>query len=157
MDLKAIRRNLNYCELIKKSFFNNIKYGLYSYGGIHDYAMDKIPQCRSQGTLLKDQIVEAVSFLASQNAVFIPTETLIKRLRDFIDGWIDYKTLPDDSLKVTINRKSALANQVKVQSQNHHKPVAEGDSIIGQTLIDRTLYVDLKPEIQSTFMVKFKK
>ena len=157
MDLKAIRGNKNYCELIKKSFFKNIKYGLYSYGGIHDYAMDRKPQCQSQGTLLKNQIVEAISFLASQNAIFIPTETLIKRLWDFISGWIDYKTLPDNSLQITINRKSSLANQVKIQSRNQHRPVAKGDCIIGQTLIDNILYVDLKPEIQSTFMVKFEK
>lgn len=156
MDLKAIRGNKNYCELIKKSFFDNIKYGLYSYGGIHDYAMDRqSKQYRSQGTLLKDQIVAAISFFASQNAIFIPTETLIKRLWDFINGWIDYKILPDNSLKVTVNRKSSLANQVKIQSRNQYKPIAKGDSIVGQTLVDQMLYVDLKPEIQSTFIVKF--
>ena len=158
MDFGAIRGNLNYCDLIKKSFYENIKFGLYTYGGIHDYAVNRqSKQHQSQGILLRDQIAEAFSFLASQRAIFIPTETLIKRLWDFVSGWIDYETKPDNSLQITVHRKSALANQIKIQSRNQQTPVAKGGCIVQQTLINNMLYVDLKPETKSTFMVKFEK
>lgn len=156
MDFGVIRGNLNYCDLIKKSFFENIKYGLYTYGGIHDYAVDRQSrQHQSQGILLRDQIADAFSFLASQNAIFIPTETLIKRLWDFVCGWIDYETKPDNSMQITAHRKFGLANQVKIQSRNQQTPVAIGECIVQQTLVNNMLYVDLKPETKSTFMVKF--
>ena len=67
-DFKAYKNNKNYTEMTQKSFFKNIKYGLYSYGYIHDYSMDKQrKKSQTQGIHLKDQIVETISFLVSQN------------------------------------------------------------------------------------------
>jgi hypothetical protein len=155
-DFKVIKNNQNYTEEAQKSFYKNIKYGLYSYGYIHDYTLDRQGrQSQTQGILLRDQIIAAIKFFTFQKVAFISTETLIRRLRDFICGWIDYETLPDGSLQVTVNRKASLANQVKIEQRDQKLPRASGECVIGQTICDKVLYVDLKPEETSSFKVSF--
>ncbi len=155
-DYKAFRNNTNYTKMVKNGFRNNLKYGLYSYGYIHDYLLDKhIKKGQTQGVHLKDQITDAIAFLASQNVIFLDTESLIKRLHDFIGGGIHYKSKGPDRIEISVYRKSALANQVKIEKRDRGIPAASGDCILSQTLIGNILYVDLRPEIQSTFMVKF--
>ncbi len=155
-DYKALRGKQNYFDLLKKAFSQNLKYGLYSFGGIHDYCMDKsLEKFQTNGVHLKDQITEAMAFLKSQDVIFISTEDLINRLRDFIEGWIDLEKISDHHLRVTVHRSAALANQIKVEKRADRVPTAEGDCIVSQKLLGDMLYIDLKPEVESIFEVRF--
>ncbi|MCE5242540.1 MAG: hypothetical protein ABFD98_05300 [Syntrophobacteraceae bacterium] len=155
-DFEVWESKKNYDEEIRKYFGQNVKYGLYTYGYIHDYANNTIyDKFRTRGVHLAYQIRSALTYLRSKNVEFIGTENLIRRLRDFATGWIDYDTLPDGWLHVTVHRENALANDVKVGSRNNMVPVASGESVTDQHLIGNTLYICLKPEVKSSFYVYF--
>lgn len=155
-DFRAIKTNSNYTTETRKSFFKNLKYGMYSFGVIHDYSIDRWDNnVETNGVLLKDQIKDAISFFTSQKVAFISTEALIRRLRDFISGWIAYTTVPGGGLRITVNRKSSFANQVKIEQRDQRAPVASGESVIGQNFCGNFLYVELRPEETSTFDVSF--
>ncbi len=157
-DYKALRGNQSYVKLLKHAFAQNLKNGLYSFGGIHDYCMDKsLQKFNTNGIHLKDQITAAMAFLKSQDVIFISTEHLVNRLNDFIKGWIDYEKISDNRLRVIVHREAALANQVKVEKRGNRVPVAKGDCVVSQKRVDRLLYVDLVPEVESRFEVTFER
>jgi len=149
------QRQGNYPDEVETDFALNTKYGLYTYGYIHDCFLNPNYDYYTGGVHMSVQIRSAMQFLKSQNVKFIPTDELILRLRDFIAGWIDYDTNPDGSLQVTVYRPSAKANQVKIQSRDGLAPVASGDSVVSQHLVGDILYIDLLPEVTSTFYVGF--
>lgn len=155
-DYAAYRSNENYTELVKKFFYKNLKYGLYSFGYLHDYSLDStLKKFKSKGIHLKYQIKDAIAFLYSQNVVFLDTESLIKRLRDFVSGWISCKTMHNGNLEVRVFRPAAISNQIKIERGEQCSLIAKGNCIIQQTMVGKFLYVDLKPEVESTFEVQF--
>jgi len=145
----------NYVDVVKQEFGHNVKYGMYNFAFIHDFMFNPAKDHYTNGIHFSIQERGAMEYLRSQNVKFIPTDELILRLRDFIAGWIDYDTNPDGSLQVTVYRPSAKANQVKIQSRDGLAPVASGDSVVSQHLVGDILYIDLLPEVTSTFYVGF--
>lgn len=155
-DFATYKSKKRYDVLNQRAFLKNLKYGMYSYGFIHDYAFDNIyKKLHINGISLSDQILTAFSFFKARDAIFIPTELLIRRLRDFICGWISYQMLSPTQLQVTVYREQALANQVKIESRHQLNPVVSGPCVLEQKMIGNMLYVDLKPEVKSTFNVHF--
>ena len=155
-DYGAYKGKKMYADIIKTAFLKNMKYGMYSYGLIHDYAFDAVyKKLRTNGIFLADQIFSALSFFKVHNAFFMPTELLIRRLWDFLGGWIDYEMLSPDKIQVTVYRAQALANQVKIEGRHQQRPVASGHCVLAQKMIGNMLYVDLNPEVKSTFNVDF--
>lgn len=146
----------NYTNEFKKDFDSNVKYGLYTYGIIHDYMLNPSTDYYTNNVHMSVQIRAALDYAKSQDAKFIFTDELILRLRDFIAGWVDYDTLADGSLSVTAYRPGSRVNQVKIQSRNSDTPIASGDCVMSQHLVNDTLYVDLRPETTSTFIVRFR-
>lgn len=145
----------NYCDEMKNNFAQNVKYGLYSYGFFHDYMLDPTTNHYNNGIHMSQQIRSAMSYLKSESVKFVRVDELALRLRDFLQGWIDYEYLEDGTIKITVNRPSAKANQVKILVRGAGIPSASGSSVISQHLYDDFLYVDLVPEVQSTFYVNF--
>ena len=155
-DYEAWERKKSYDGEVKKFYNQNVKYGLYTYGYIHDYATNgENEKFKTDGISLSLQIKSAFAYLRSNDAEFVGTEYLIRRLRDFVTGWIDYDVNADGSLKVTAHRENALANEVKVEARNKLIPVASGESVVSQHLIGNMLYVSLKAETESCFTVRF--
>lgn len=145
----------NYLEEIQTDFQSNLKYGMYSYGYIHDYMFSPNSTYYTNGVRVSTLIRNAVDYLKSQSAMFIPVDELILRLRDFITGWIDYQVEPDNSLTVTLYRPQGKANQVKIRSRDGKQAIASGDSVISQHIAGAFTYVDLRPETTSVFRVDF--
>jgi len=155
-DYSAWRGQRNYLEEIKASFAMNRKYGLYSYGYIHDYMLNlRNEKFQTNGVHMSLQIKSALQYLKSQDVVFILTDDLIRRLRDFITGWIDYEITANGSYQVTVHRPSSMANQVKIECRENLVAIASGNSVLSQVRVGKMLYVDLEPAIESTFKVRF--
>ena len=109
----------------------------------------------TNGMHISTQIKSAFEYLKSRDVKFVSVEDLILRLRDFITGWIDHEIAPNGSLQVTVHRTLSLVNQVKIQYRNNLCPIASGESVTSQVWIGNMLYVDLKPETESTFTIRF--
>jgi len=135
------------------AFDTNVKYGLYTYGYIHDYMFDPANPYYYNGTHMSVIERAAFAYMKSKGAYFVDTESLIRRLRDFSNGWIDYDTNPDGSITVSVYRPNSCANQVKIEGRNGLAPVASGDSVLSQTRVGSFVYVDLRPESFSQFDV----
>ena len=155
-DYTLWKRKKNYFEETKSNFKKNVKYGLYSFGYIHDYMMNPDNNRYTDGIHMSTMIKLSIEFLKSQGAIFINPYELVHRLIDFITGDIDYKATENGTFQVRVHRASSMANQVKIECRNNMVPIATGESVLSQVRINNLLYVDLKPEKNSTFMVKFK-
>lgn len=145
----------NYLDEIRTDFQSNLKYGMYSYGYIHDYMFSPNSPYYTGSVRVSTLIRQAVDYLKSQSALFVPADDLILRLRDFISGWIDYQTEADTSLTVTVYRPMGKVNQVKIQSRDGKQAIASGNSVVSQHVAGAFTYVDLFPETTSEFRVDF--
>jgi hypothetical protein len=154
-DYNCWNKGLNYLDEIRTDFQSNLKYGMYSYGYIHDYMFSPTSNYYTNGIRVSTLIRNAIDYLSSKSAKFIPVDELILRLRDFITGRIDYQVEQDNSLTVTLYRPLGKANQVKIRSRDGKQAIASGDSVISQHLAGAFTYVDLRPETTSVFRVDF--
>ncbi|MEN6356664.1 MAG: hypothetical protein ABFD83_06215 [Armatimonadota bacterium] len=145
----------DYCQDLKIYYAKNLKFGLYNYGFFHDSEMDPTADSYTNGIHTCEQIRSAMSYLKSQSVKFVRVDDLVLRLRDFVQGWVDYDRQGDGSLNVTVYRPNTKANQVKIQTRDAGIPVASGNSVISQHYCGDFLYVDLASEVQSTFTVSF--
>lgn len=152
--------NENYLDSVRTDFEANLKYGMYSYGYIHDYMMSSPSGCSTNNVLMSTQIRSAMQYLKDQGAKFVFTDDLILRLRDYLGGWVDYTVQNTYSngdpktLVVTVTRPSRLINQVKIECLDGLAPTASGAGVVlSQHKVGRMLYVDLAPDVTSTFTV----
>ncbi len=154
-DFRCWQVGRSYLDEIRTDFQSNLKYGIYSYGYFHDYMFSPNSSYYTGGVRVSELIRQAIDYLKSQSALFIPTDELILRLRDFMSGWIDYQVETDNSLTVTAYRPLGKANQVKIRSRDGKQAVASGNSVVSQHLAGAFTYVDLLSETTSEFRVDF--
>lgn len=144
-----------YPEEIQTYFGRNRKYGLYTFGQLHNYSLDPTSNRITHGIHMSVQIGLAMDYLHSQDAVFMRTEDLVQRLYDFDKGLIDCQELGGNAIQVSIYRPTGKANQVKIQARDGMVPAASGDCVVSQRMCGDMLYVDLRAETSSVFTVHF--
>lgn len=154
-DFTLWQKQKSYFDETKTDFASNVRYGLYTYGYIHDYMLDTSTNYYVNGVHVSALIESAFAYLKSRSVIFIPTSELVLRLRDFLNGSITYTDKPNGGLHLTVSRPAARANQVKVQTRDGLLPVASGESVVSQHLCGNLLYIDLRPETVSTLDVDF--
>ncbi|MBP6964214.1 MAG: hypothetical protein KBC96_07405 [Armatimonadetes bacterium] len=149
------KKGRNFASEIKAQFMQNVKYGLYSYGYIHDYMFNPDGNYYTSGIHMSAQIRSAIEYLSGQNVAFMPADQLVARLQDYLAGSITCTPSPDGAVTVVVNRPCALANEVKIGLKDGRVPVASGPSVISQRLTGLGLYVALQPEVTSSFRVEW--
>lgn len=145
----------NYLDEIKKEFAPNKKYGLYSFGYIHDYMLDPSTNFYSGGVHVSQLIKSALQYLQDQGVKFIGADDMVSRLRDFSTGSIYYTSDICGNLTVTVYRPGAKINQVKIENHGDLAAVATGCSVVSQRRTGNFTYIDLSPEVTSTFTVSW--
>ena len=146
-------RGMDYFQEVQTSYAANLKYGVFTYGYIHDYTVNPLLGYATNGVLMADQIHSALVYLKSQGVKFIPTDQLILRLRDYITGNITRTVNPDATETVTVTRPNSRINEIKIGLRGDMVPVASGASVLSQHGIGEYLYVTLLPETTSTITV----
>ena len=155
-DFSAFRGNNSFFEDTKRQFRENIKYGIYSYGYIHDYMFTRTNiKYQTKGEYIFDQIDKTFSFLNKEKAKFIFTPDLIRILNDYLNGNIQYKIIDKHSMLVKIQRKNASANFIKVRTGANKMVKIESDSVVNTYRIDDYIYMDLVPENSSILKLHF--
>ena len=155
MDCTCWSRQLSFCDELKTAYYQNFDYGAYTMGCLHDYMFPSNLAYYVNGVHMSNIIRSGFDFLQSQGVTCIPADELICRLRDAQAGWVDTESAGDGSFNVTAHRPGAKANQVKVLWRNGQIPVASGAAVVSHHLCKEHLYVDLQPEVESTFHVQF--
>ena len=152
-DIYTSNTGRNYFEETKKNFAANVKYGIYTFGYIHDTVFDPASVYAARG--VPGQIRQAMEYLRSQEVEFISTQTLVARLLDYLSGSIQYSSNPDGTADITVTRPDALANEIKIPCKGDLVPYATGPSVVSQRLARGYLYVALRPETSSTVHVEW--
>ena len=145
----------SYLDYVKDSFAKNVKYGLYTYGYVHDYHFDPYLGYATNGILMYDQIKSVFEHLNSQGAKFVFTDDLVRRLKDYQQGSITRDPVIGNPATVTVTRPNACANEIKIGFMGDWTPAASGSSVLSQRLAGEHLYVTLKPETTSTVTVNW--
>lgn len=147
----------NYYDELRKVYQANLKYGLYTYGFIHDLEFAPDSNYYTDGVPLADLVRAGIAYMVDQGAKFIPTEDLVRRLRDFIGGRIFYTSNPDGSVTVTAIRPEGVLNEIKVGVNGDRIPYAYGESVVSQHQTEERVYITLKPETTSTITIRWLK
>ncbi|MDI6828998.1 MAG: hypothetical protein QME62_10995, partial [Armatimonadota bacterium] len=149
--------NYNYYDELRKVYQANLKYGLYTYGFIHDLEFAPDSNHYTNGIPLADLVRQGIAYMVDQGAMFISTEDLIRRLRDFIAGRIFYTSNPDGSVTVTATRPGAFLNEIKACVNGDRIPYAFGESVLSQHQAGERVYITLRPETTSTVTIRWLK
>lgn len=152
-DIYTSNTGRDYFEETKKNFAANVKYGIYTFGYIHDTVFDPASVYAARG--VPGQIRQAMEYLRSQEVEFISTQTLVARLLDYFAGSIQYSGNPDGTADITVTRPNALANEIKIPCKGDLVPYATGASVVSQRLAKGYLYVTLRPETSSVIHVEW--
>jgi len=147
--------NISYLADTQQKFQANLKYGLYSYGYIHDTYYSPTALGMVGGQLYSTTIRQGIEYLRDQGVKFIDTQSLILRLRDYMAGSISVSFTDSGTATITVNRPGALVNEIKIGASDNAVPGAEGASVFSQHMVGSTLYVTLRPETTSTITVRF--
>ena len=154
-DFSIFKSNKNYFEDTKRQIEENIKYGIYSYGYMHDYLFKKKKKHETNGEPFFDQIEKTFAFLKEKGMKLIFTNDLVRMLNDYMNGRIQYKIINTHSMLVKIEREFATANFVKVWAGKNNKLTIESDSLVKKYTIGDYIYLDLLPETSSEIKLKF--
>ena len=154
-DNTAYNQGADFQQVIAEEFQQNVKYGVYTYGIIHDTYADVNATKFVNGVPMCAYIDNTMRWLHDQGVRFIFTHDLIKRSQDYIHGQISYVSNPDGSITVTATRPNALINEIKVGFKGDLAPSASGSSVVSQHLAGECLYITLVPETTSTVQVQW--
>jgi len=139
----------------QQKFQANLKHGMYTYGFIHDTYYSPNALTEVDGQLFSTTIRQGIEYLRDQGVRFIDTKSLILRLRDYMAGSVSVSFVDNSSARVRVRRPGGLINEVKIGRLGDLFATALGAAVVSQHRVGDVLYVTLRPETDSTFLVRW--